>query len=145
MGLFSKFFGNTAQPQTEVPGLGTFRRLKGTPGAVWTCLLEDLDIFVGGTDDAPDQQHLAFMQTIREKLKAMDAAINHQLLQVYDEAGLDIAFSHWSESFRLISVSVEKTATAELSWSITLEEQENLAHFDLYLEGDRFTGHSIDT
>lgn len=146
MGLLSNLFKLKPKPTYEtVLGLFTLVHSRRDRN-IWNNNSGEVLLSVRGSTTEPDANQLKFLNEWQTEIYKLNDRITKRFIKEFKEADLTIAFSHWSNKFKIVAVDVMLIFEQEAYWNITFEELEKpFAHFTLFIEGKNLTDFSIDT
>ncbi|HTH31416.1 MAG TPA: hypothetical protein VL946_08695 [Lacibacter sp.] len=146
MALFSNLFKSKPKATFDTPlGLFTLVYSKGNRNT-WNNKSGEILLSVRGSATQPDADQLKFVQEWQTELLKLDNRITKRFVTEFEEAGLSIDFTHWSNKFKIVAIEIMLIFEREIYWNITFEEtKESFAHFTLFIEGEKLTDFSIDT
>lgn len=99
-----------------------------------------------GSEYEPNEEHLEFLTKGESEIENLHNAISQRFIEEFEEAGLEVGFSDWKETFKIVGIAVEEIIQGKPFWIATFEQlDEPYAHFNLHIEGQELKDFSIDT
>lgn len=147
MGLFSKIFGSNTKNTYEHPQFGVFTLVYSKRGRnLWSNSRRNMSFTILGSEYEPNEEHLEFLTKGESEIENLHNAISQRFIEEFEEAGLEVGFSDWKETFKIVGIAVEEIIQGKPFWIATFEQlDEPYAHFNLHIEGQELKDFSIDT